>query len=785
MKRVQALALAAVAVLLIVVACKLPDTAPPTVSITYPAHGAPLAKDTIRIKAYATDNVGVTRVEFSVDGSLLDTRTSGSDDTFSYLWDATSAAAGGHGLVATAYDAANNHSRDSVYVTIQSSDTVLPTVTITYPANGETLSKGAIAVKAHATDNVGITKVVFKVDTTTIATVTSGANDTFTTSWDAGSAASGGHAITAKAYDAANNTKQDSIYVTLTGGGGAGTHHAGEISASETWYRAGNPHFIDDDVYVDNNATLTIQPGCTVKFTSGTQLYCGDASAGAIVAVGKTDSTILFTSNATSPAPGDWSRISFYDNTMPATRFLYCTIEYGGPPGSGRGELYVSGCRAARVDGCKIWKSGDDGIVCATSGSSFTSWTSDTITACALYPIDVWPNDVKDIGAGNVLTGNTSNAIYVEGGIRTNAIVSNGTWRNLGVPYILSGDVEVAAPTGPVLTIEAGDTIKLASGVELYCGNTNPGAIAAVGTVTSPIIFTSAVPSSQFGDWRDIGLYSGTTNATRFVYCNFTYGGEAGSGHGEIYIEGNTNATMDHCDIRYSADYGIACGTNGSCFKTLTNTYIGYNLSYPIDIWPNDIRHLDTTDVVQFNNGHNGVWVEEGNGSNAITTSETWPLVRTMDGYELSGDIEVAGPTGPTLTLKPGTTVMMANDVELYCGYTDAGAINAVGTPTAPIKFTSILASPSPGSWKDVGFYDGSTNRCSLAYCTIKYGGSESSFDGDVHIENTILPVVQHDSIENSAGFGIYLDGLSYPDTSLLRSTNTFINDPSGDIHIP
>jgi len=52
------------------------DSVAPTVSITSPANGAIVARrSTITITATASDNVGVTRVEFLVDGALQCTDT--------------------------------------------------------------------------------------------------------------------------------------------------------------------------------------------------------------------------------------------------------------------------------------------------------------------------------------------------------------------------------------------------------------------------------------------------------------------------------------------------------------------------------------------------------------------------------------------------------------------------------------------------------------------------------------------------------------------------------------
>ena len=86
------------------------DTTAPTVSVTAPSAGTTVA-GTINISATASDNTGVTKVEFYVDGALK-----GTDITspYTYAWDTTNAGAHAcigahtHALTARAYDAANN-----------------------------------------------------------------------------------------------------------------------------------------------------------------------------------------------------------------------------------------------------------------------------------------------------------------------------------------------------------------------------------------------------------------------------------------------------------------------------------------------------------------------------------------------------------------------------------------------------------------------------------------------------------------------------------------------------
>src|SRR5438105_2966147 len=137
------------------------DTTPPTVSITSPAGGSTVS-GTITVSANASDNVGVAGLQFQLDGANL-----GSEDTatpYTVSWNTTTASNASHTLTAIARDAAGNRrtsSPVSVTVSNTAADTTPPTVSMTAPANGSTVS-GTVTVSANASDNVGVAGVQFK-----------------------------------------------------------------------------------------------------------------------------------------------------------------------------------------------------------------------------------------------------------------------------------------------------------------------------------------------------------------------------------------------------------------------------------------------------------------------------------------------------------------------------------------------------------------------------------------------------------------------------------------------
>ncbi len=181
------------------------DTTPPIVSISAPANGATVSGGSVTVTATASDNVGVAGVQFKLDGANLGSEVTAAP--YSFSWNSTLATNGVHTLAAVARDAAGNTATaTTVTVTVSNIviDTTPPTVSITGPANGVTVSGGSVIVTATASDNVGVAGVQFKLDGANL-----GAEDTtapYSFSWDSTLSVNGSHTLSAVARDAAGNT---------------------------------------------------------------------------------------------------------------------------------------------------------------------------------------------------------------------------------------------------------------------------------------------------------------------------------------------------------------------------------------------------------------------------------------------------------------------------------------------------------------------------------------------------------------------------------------------------
>jgi hypothetical protein len=175
------------------------DTTPPTVALTSPADGA-TSTGRVTLTATASDAGGIAQVEFLVDGVVI-----GPDTTRPYAaaWDSSAAAGTTVTLAARALDSAGNTATSSRQVTVQAAqDTTPPTVALTSPADGATVS-GVVTLSAAATDASGIARVEFFVDGALVATEVNAPYELpFDTSPYAGTTIT----LVARAFDNAGNS---------------------------------------------------------------------------------------------------------------------------------------------------------------------------------------------------------------------------------------------------------------------------------------------------------------------------------------------------------------------------------------------------------------------------------------------------------------------------------------------------------------------------------------------------------------------------------------------------
>lgn len=140
-------------------------------------------------------------------------------------------------------------------------DSNAPTVTLTAPANGASLS-GMVAVSATASDDIGVDRVEFLLDGTLLG---SDASAPYSINWNSATASTGNHALQARAFDLVDNVGTSAtVTVNVLEGSGGGTPILAEFSNEDA-----------NDGYVKANADGSAPAVGTLEAYSGLALGRG------------------------------------------------------------------------------------------------------------------------------------------------------------------------------------------------------------------------------------------------------------------------------------------------------------------------------------------------------------------------------------------------------------------------------------------------------------------------------------------------------------------------------
>jgi len=544
-----------------------PQIAPSaTVGFITPTNGSkvPPGPVPVRIKC-AVYNCRAESVVLRADGVRVGSDTAGyiQTDTCEFTWDASAVVPGSQSVLkATVYfDPLRTQTieLDSFSSSIQVLvDTIGPRLRIVSPQDGDTLNQGNVPIAVWAKNNgaAGMDRVEFLVDEELKGTATSGEQDTWRYTWDASQASLGSHAIKAEAYNTDGEVAFEEITIAIRGSGGP-TYHHGYVDTSETWSPGGNPHILDGDVGFRYGAWLTVEPGCIVK-SDGFTIRIGYFSPSGMKAIGTASAPIVFTSNQTTPTPGDWTGLAFEESTLAGTRLSFCTIEYAGYAGiDGAAISILNGGAVDEIDNCTIRKGGYHGVFCRDN-STFGSFHDNKVTENRSYPLRIGPRLAERLDANNMLTGNDSTGVSLFGRCSLTT-----TWPDLGVPYVIK-DVTVGDVTNnPVLTIEPNTEVRFRKEGYLAVGNlggTKPGRIIADGSA-GPIKFTSLAATPAPGDFYGVSVYENASAESEFRGCEFSYGGGTGGDNGLLFVH-KSSPEITGCDFGCSKGWGITFRTS-------------------------------------------------------------------------------------------------------------------------------------------------------------------------------------------------------------------------------
>ena len=547
----------------------------------------------------------------------------------------------------------------------------------------------------------------------------------------------------------------------------------GIVKTDLTLTRACSPYTISEQIRVEGNATLTIEPGVTMMFKKDVELTLSYNGPGRVVAVGTAALPIVMTSAATIPSAGDWAGLRFYGETATGNQLSYVTLDYCGRNNSAC-IVGLTGVQsgAVTIDHGTIDHVGAGGSGIIENGTDLAfKITNTTFKAGAIpagnFAISLDAGSFAGIGAGNVFNGATIN---VDGG----TVKSTSAWINPGTPIVVTSTIRIEGAASPILTLSAGTTMQFDADVGFWVGYSGAGQLVAVGTAAAPIVMTSKAVSPGPGDWTGIGLWGGTANGTKLAYLKLDYCGAANSACIDAVADVKSDrVTIDHVTFDHVGAKADGIDENGtdSRFKISNCTFVTGAIQtgqYAIYLKAPSFATIDTT------NEFGGALIDLDGGD--IVTTTAWSNPGTP--IAVTDDIRVQDVTTPVLTIAAGSVFKFGADKAIWLGYGDPGKLVISGTAAAHVTLTSLASSPTRGDWNGIIVWD--TSQATLVYTDILYAGGYSSAAGGV-AANSVKAVVSltNSTVSNSAGWGVYV---ACNNVSVTTTSCTYTNNTSGDL---
>jgi hypothetical protein len=322
-----------------------------------------------------------------------------------------------------------------------------------------------------------------------------------------------------------------------------------DVTVNTTWL-ATKVYLIDDIISVRNGATLTIEPGTVIKFTSFGALEVGYSENATLIANGTADKPITFTSAAQNPTPGAWNYLYFGDNALQNSILNYCIVEYAGKD-SWYGAMQVDGCRIT-VTNSTFRSNGSPQTIHVTRrdlNDGFIAFSGNTITGNQAHALLIPCEYVHNISSNNAITCQPGFGVEIWGDFSQ----TTATVNKLTVPYYVSSNNIVYLEGN--LTIAPGVVLKFGGNSYLEVSGAN-ARINAVGTAAERIVFTTSASSPAAGAWTGIYIDEEAASNCILSYCDISYAGKDSYMRGALSINSVT-VTVSNCTFSYSQKYGI------------------------------------------------------------------------------------------------------------------------------------------------------------------------------------------------------------------------------------
>jgi hypothetical protein len=318
----------------------------------------------------------------------------------------------------------------------------------------------------------------------------------------------------------------------------------GGLNVNTTWSADNSPYIVMSALTVNDGVTLTIEAGTVVQFQVGSHSL-NVANGGSLIVNGSAEEPVIFTSDAATPAPGEWRGLWVQEG---GRAFLQqCDIGFTGR--DNWSAIYVDSTTTT-LENCRIHHSTAHGVELRNAGLAPTlhNLEIDHNGGTAIY--QTTPDMTPDFANLNI-HDNDRNAIASPGGSLSRAYTLHpaGSVAGGSLPFLFLSALTVN--DGVTLTIEAGTVVQFQVGSHSL-NVANGGSLIVNGSAEEPVIFTSDAATPAPGEWR--GLWVHGQGRAFLQHCDIGFTGH--NSWAAVYID-SPQSGLAHCSIHHTAANGV------------------------------------------------------------------------------------------------------------------------------------------------------------------------------------------------------------------------------------
>ncbi|MBL8879869.1 MAG: right-handed parallel beta-helix repeat-containing protein [Phycisphaerales bacterium] len=473
------------------------------------------------------------------------------------------------------------------------------------------------------------------------------------------------------------------------------TDVGGPVVTDTTWTAAGSPYVVVAAIIVGGNATLTIQPGVTVRFNAGLGITVGSQAwgPGTLRAIGTGGQPVTFTSNTNPGQPGQWKDIFFTDRSIDAafdqdgdylsgSILQHCIVQFAGGGLEGSGAVTIRQA-SPFIDYCEIRNNARSGIYADNTTTPPLAPTLQIKNSNVHHNITgsggsggggAYLSTTGLVFTGNTISNNTSTSgpgggmsVRHQGSNTTNMVLGNTVTNNTTTDG--SGGIFARLAGSSCTYTFAGNTITNNTATNANGGGMTAEVLGSNCTCTfSDNTISNNTASNGGGGW--IWAYPGSSNTAYTLSGNTISNNNATNGEGGgMYVRASESSLFT---IQNNNVFGNLAQSGGGLFLTRAFAVVQANLT------GNTFANNAARGISSSNGAGGGIYIDNVSPGNG--------LIVNLTSNSITGNVAEGGPTGGSgfgggLYVSEGqsyfsTTINLA-------GNESAGTFNVVSGNTA------------------------------------------------------------------------------------------------------